>query len=48
MLSGAVEELERAAELHFRIEAVYERAMDFARKEAYTKQFCARLFGAEK
>lgn len=42
MLAGAVEELERAADLHFRIEAVYERAMDFAAKEAYTAAFCRR------
>lgn len=45
MLTGAVEELERAANLHFRIEAIYERAMDFSAKEAYTAAFCRRLFG---
>lgn len=43
MLTGAVGELERAAELHFRIESVYERAMDFAAKEAYTAAFCRRI-----
>ena len=48
MLDGAVAELERAAGLHFRIEAIYERAMDFAAKEAYTRDFCARLFGTEE
>lgn len=45
MLTGAVEELERAANLHFAIEAIYERAMDFSAKEAYTAEFCRRLFG---
>lgn len=48
MLDGAVAELERAAGLHFRIEAIYERAMDFAAKEEYTRDFCARLFGTEE
>lgn len=47
MLDGAVAELERAAGLHFRIEAIYERAMDFGAKEAYTRDFCTQLFGGK-
>lgn len=45
MLTGSVEELERAAKLHFEIEAIYESAMDFSAKERYTEAFCCRLFG---
>lgn len=45
MLSGAIEELECAACIHFKIEAIYERAMDFPAKEAYTAEFCRRVFG---
>lgn len=45
MLTGAVEELDRAADIHFRIEAIYESAMDFPAKEEFTKAFCLRLFG---
>lgn len=45
MLTGAVEELERAADIHFRIEEIYESAMDFPAKEEFTKVFCQRLFG---
>ena len=47
MLDGAVRELECAAELHFRLESVYERAMNFGQKEQFTAQFCRRLFGAQ-
>lgn len=47
MLSGAIAELERARDLHFQLESIYEKAMDFAAKESFTKAFCARLFDEE-
>lgn len=44
MLDGAVESLAAVRDVHFRIEALYIDAMDFAAKENFTKIFCERLF----
>ena len=44
MLGGALEELEEVKRAHFLLEEIYSSAMDFAKKEAYTKAFCDRLF----
>lgn len=48
MLTGATEELARAAEIHFRIEEIYESAMDFAKKECFTADFAERLLGGAR
>jgi hypothetical protein len=42
--AGAIEALERVGEIHFRLEEIYTTAMDFERKEKFTKEFCASLF----
>jgi hypothetical protein len=42
--AGAIESLERVGEIHFRLEEIYTTAMDFERKEKFTKEFCASLF----
>lgn len=44
MRMGALDELEKVGELHFRLEEIYMSAMDFEAKERFTKQFCERLF----
>lgn len=44
MRTGAIEALERVGEIHFRLEQIYSSAMDFARKERFTKSFCETLF----
>ena len=48
MYTGAIEALERVSELHFRLEEIYVSAMDFAAKEAFTKDFCHALFDLKK
>ena len=48
LMDGAIEELERVREVHFRMEQVYADAMDFAQKEAFTRIFCQRLFDLQK
>lgn len=47
MLTGAMDELNTVREIHFQIEQIYADAMDFPAKEAYTKDFCKRLFGTQ-
>ncbi len=44
MRMGALDELEKVSELHFRMEEIYMSAMNFEAKEYFTKQFCERLF----
>lgn len=44
MLEGAVEQLDRVRDAHFRVEEIYIRAMDFAAKEEFTRAFCSSLF----
>ena len=44
MLGGAEEALEEAKEHHFALEEIYSLAMDFAKKERFTEEFCAKLF----
>ena len=44
MLGGAVDALERVRAAHFRAEEIYGSAMDFEKKEAFTKKFCEELF----
>lgn len=44
MLGGAVDALERVRAAHFRMEEIYASAMDFSKKEAFTKTFCEKLF----
>ena len=46
LLASALRELASAATFHFDLESIYSAAMDFGRKEAYTEEFCASLFGA--
>ncbi len=41
----ALHSLAVAARHHFELETIYAAAMDFRAKEAYTEQFCQRLFG---
>jgi hypothetical protein len=43
MLAGAIEELETVKKAHFLLEEIYSSAMDFEKKEAYTKAFCERI-----
>ena len=40
----ALDALEKVREVHFRLEDIYSSAMDFEAKEAFTKDFCQRLF----
>lgn len=40
----ALDALEKVREVHFRLEDIYSSAMDFAAKEAFTKDFCQKLF----
>ena len=40
----ALDALEKVREVHFRLEDIYSSAMDFAAKEAFTKDFCKKLF----
>ena len=44
LLSGAITELDGVRELHFALEELYSSSMDFARKEAFTRAFCERIF----
>ena len=44
MLDGAIEALARVREAHFALEEIYISAMDFSKKEAFTKAFADRLF----
>lgn len=48
MLGGALEEMDRVREVHFELEEIYMRAMDFEAKEKFTKEFCTRLFDLQK
>lgn len=48
LLSGAIEELDGVRQVHFELEEIYSAAMDFGRKEAFTKDFCNALFGLQK
>ena len=40
----ALDALEKVREVHFRLEDIYSAAMDFEAKEAFTKDFCQKLF----
>ena len=42
---GAVDAMERVSKLHFCLEEIYMSAMDFEKKEAFTKAFAQKLFG---
>ncbi len=48
MRDGALESLERVSLYHFRLEEIYMSAMDFERKETFTKKFCRELFDLKK
>ena len=48
MLASALDEMARVREWHFQLEAIYSAAMDFAKKEAFTKSFCEKLFHLPK
>lgn len=43
LISEATDEFERASRIHFDIESIYVRAMDFNQKEKFTKEFLERL-----
>lgn len=45
MLEGALEQLEEVKTVHFAIEDIYIKTMDFEAKENFTKAFCKSLFG---
>lgn len=45
MLGGACDTLDSINSLHFRLEKIYSSAMDFAAKEAFTREFCKKNFG---
>lgn len=45
LLESALRELAAAATFHFDLETIYSAAMDFAKKEAFTEEFCTSLFG---
>ena len=47
MLTGAIDELDEARRIHFQIEQIYIDAMDFPAKEAFTRDFCKKLFGLQ-
>lgn len=40
----ALDALEKVRKAHFRLEDIYSAAMDFEAKEAFTKDFCKKLF----
>lgn len=44
MKHGAIDSLERVREMHFKLEEIYTSSMDFKAKEAFTEEFCKRLF----
>ncbi len=44
MLAGAKDCLNEVRKVHFQIEEIYIKAMDFSAKEAFTKAFCDSLF----
>ncbi len=44
MKSAAIDALEKVSEIHFRLEDIYSAAMDFEKKERFTKEFCKGLF----
>ena len=44
LTEAALRELTEAAEYHFGLEQIYTEAMDFTAKEAFTENFCHRLF----
>ena len=44
MLDGVLEQMEEIRQAHFALEDVYSQAMDFERKEEFTKKFCNSLF----
>lgn len=41
----ALRHMKAASEAHFELERIYASAMDFKAKEAFTRDFCTRLFG---
>ena len=43
IFSEAVSVLDRVRQIHFRIEEIYQSAMDFAEKEKYTEKFIDKL-----
>lgn len=47
MRAEALEALEKVREVHFRLEDIYSDAMDFEAKEAFTQDFCNKLFAKE-
>ncbi|MBQ2734494.1 MAG: hypothetical protein IJF33_01540 [Clostridia bacterium] len=47
MLDGALEALDRVREIHFGLEEIYISAMDFSKKEKFTKAFAKTLFGLQ-
>lgn len=44
MLAGARDCLKEVRKVHFQIEEIYMKAMDFSAKETFTKAFCKSLF----
>ena len=43
LVSEAIKEFERASKIHFGVEEIYVAAMDFGKKEEFTKEFLERL-----
>ena len=43
LIDEAISEFHRAAEVHFGIEEIYVEAMDFGKKEEFTREFIAKL-----
>lgn len=44
MLGGAIDAMERVRDAHFEIENLYINAMDFDKKEEFTRRFCEGVF----
>lgn len=44
MLDGVFEQMDVIRQSHFTLEAIYSQAMDFDKKEEFTKNFCNSLF----
>lgn len=43
LISEAIKEFDRASKIHFSVEEIYIDAMDFSKKEEFTKEFLGRL-----
>ena len=44
LLDSTLKQMAEVKEAHFALESIYSSAMDFEKKEAFTKSFCNRLF----